>query len=107
MNTDTDHALKHWDSSRLLKKQIKHLREDPLYAKEDPEAKAELFKFCYAVRAKLRDIQDQPLAERPALLKSLRKSYKLNIETKDYARYEVQVHGYNLGMIMDIPQESI
>ncbi|MNB58595.1 hypothetical protein D3C87_545610 [compost metagenome] len=105
MNTDTDHALKNWKSSKLLKKQARHLKEEPLYAKEDPEAKAELFKFCYAVRDKLRDIQEKPVEERPALLEEFRKDYKLAISTQDYMRYDVDVHGYNLGMIMEISEE--
>lgn len=105
MNSDTDHALKNWKSSKLLKKQARHLKEEPLYAKEDPEAKAELFKFCYAVRDKLRDIQEKPVEERPALLEEFRKDYKLSISTRDYKRYEIDVHGYNLGMIMEISEE--
>ncbi|MNM23083.1 hypothetical protein D3C81_334740 [compost metagenome] len=105
MNTDTDHALKNWKSSKLLKKQARHLKEEPLYAKEDPEAKAELFKFCYAVRDKLRGIQEHPVEERPALLEEFRNDYKLAISTRDYKRYELDVHGYPLGMIMDIAEE--
>ncbi|MNH65321.1 hypothetical protein D3C73_173290 [compost metagenome] len=103
MESDTDFALKNWKSSKLIKKQVRHLKEEPLYAKEDPEAKAELFKFCYAVRAKLREIQEKPLEERPALLEEFRKDYKLTISTQDFMRYDVDVHEYTLGMIMDIP----
>ncbi|MNZ69606.1 hypothetical protein D3C78_879120 [compost metagenome] len=102
MSEEQEYPLKDWQSSTLLKEAADFLRIQPEYVTFPPDARAEMTRFCHAVRRELREVHERIKTEGIGPLDEFCNEYKLAISTTDYCRYVVMVHDYPFVIILDI-----
>lgn len=104
---EDEYPLKQWRSNELLQAACKHLVEQPEYVAMDPDQRAEMTRFCHALRRKLMLVTNKPSdQEKDFLLKGFTGLYDMEVTTEDHLRYVVTVHGYTFIFIMGIPLDG-
>lgn len=102
MTIEDNQPLYNWKEDVLLKQACTHLIEHPIYEPMSPDASSALTTFGHALRRALMWVNEAPVSDRLGRLLDLNQTYGLNVITRDYLRYHVEVHGYTLTTILGI-----